>query len=243
MNSNWSYSLETFNLGQNRQFFVPCGLEIWRITSKNNRAPLLCCFKLCASFQSHGWIQTGVTARNAQLWCFGGFFQLFDLEIWQITLKNNRAPLLSNIKLCASFHPHMSIKTGVTVRKWLNWVLTSVPLTFDVWPRHFAWHLLLSLVITPDDFMMIRWWEHSLQGMTDGHTDGPTDGQMDWAILRAAWSQLKSAVGITVWILLGSVDSRSSHTGSGVQTSLCCLLSIHNHSFAHLRIERQCRCK
>ena len=30
----------------------------------NNRAPLLCCFKLCVSFQSHGWIQTGVTVRK-----------------------------------------------------------------------------------------------------------------------------------------------------------------------------------
>ena len=50
MNSNWSYSPETLNSGQNRQFFVPCDLEIWRMTLKNNRAPLLCCFKLCASF-------------------------------------------------------------------------------------------------------------------------------------------------------------------------------------------------
>ena len=42
-------------LGQNRHFFVPCDLEIWRMPLKNNRAPLLCCFKLCA------W---GETCRN-----------------------------------------------------------------------------------------------------------------------------------------------------------------------------------
>ena len=47
-----------------------------------------------------------------------------------MTLKNNRAPLLSNIKLCASFQHHMWIQTGVTVRKWLNGVMTSVTLTF-----------------------------------------------------------------------------------------------------------------
>ena len=29
-------------------FCVPCDLVIWRMTSKNNRAPLKCCFKLCA---------------------------------------------------------------------------------------------------------------------------------------------------------------------------------------------------
>ena len=56
MNSNWNYSPETLNLGQNRQFFVPCDLKIWQMTSKNNRAPLLCCFKLCVSFHSHQWI-------------------------------------------------------------------------------------------------------------------------------------------------------------------------------------------
>ena len=42
-------------------FFVPCDLEIWWRTFKNNRAPLLCCFKFCTSFHNHLWIQTGVT--------------------------------------------------------------------------------------------------------------------------------------------------------------------------------------
>ena len=68
VNSNWSHSPETLNMGQNRQFFVPCDLEIWRMTLKNNRAPLLCCFKLCASFHSHQWIQTGVTVRKRPIW-------------------------------------------------------------------------------------------------------------------------------------------------------------------------------
>ena len=52
---------KTLNSGQNGRFFAPCDLKIWWITLKNNRAPLLCCFKLCASFQSHRWIQTKVT--------------------------------------------------------------------------------------------------------------------------------------------------------------------------------------
>ena len=80
-----------------------------------------------------------------------------------MTLKNNRAPLLSNIKLCASSHHHMWIQTGVTctVRKRLSWVLTSVTLTFDLWPWHFSWTSLQSLVITPENFVMKRWWEHS----------------------------------------------------------------------------------
>ena len=147
MNSNWSYSPETPNLGQIRRFLEPC-----------------------------------------------------DLQIWRMTLKNNRAPLLSNIKLYASFHHHMWIQTGVTVWKQLSWVVTSVTLTFDLWPWPFAWTLLWSLVITPENFMMIRWWEHSQKGVTDrqtdrrtdGRTDGQTDGRTENTICRAAWSQLKT---------------------------------------------------
>ena len=93
-----------------------------------------------------------------------------------MTLKNNKAPLLSIIKLYASFHHHMWIQTGVTVRKQLSWVLTSVTLTFDLWPWSFAWTSLLSLVITPENFMMIRWWQHGEKGVTDGQTDRRTDG-------------------------------------------------------------------
>ena len=68
VNSNWSYSPETPNLGQIRRFLEPRDLEIWRMTFKNNRAPLLCYFKLCAAFCSHWWIQTGVTVRKRLIW-------------------------------------------------------------------------------------------------------------------------------------------------------------------------------
>ena len=119
VNSNWSYSPETPNLGQSPRFLEPC-----------------------------------------------------DLEIWRMTLKNNRAPLLSNIKLYASFHHHMWIQTGVTVRKRLSWVVTWLALTFDLWPWPFAWTLRWSLVITPE----VSWW------YDDGNIVKKvwrTDGQMD----------------------------------------------------------------
>ena len=76
-----------------------------------------------------------------------------------------------------------------------NWSYSpeTVKLGFDLcdlnlWPWPFAWTLLWSLVITPENFMMIRWWEHSEKGGTDGQTDGQTDN----TICRAAWSQLKT---------------------------------------------------
>ena len=51
-------------LDSNRQFFPPCDREIWWMTLQNNKAPLLCYFKLCASFPTHWWIQTWVTIRK-----------------------------------------------------------------------------------------------------------------------------------------------------------------------------------
>ena len=84
------------------------------MTLKNNRSSLLCHIKLWASFQSHRWIQTGVTARKRSIWekISDFFFVPCDLEIWWMTLKNNRAPLLCCFKLCASFHSHRWIETS-----------------------------------------------------------------------------------------------------------------------------------
>ena len=63
-----AYSPETPNLGQNQWCFVLCDLEIGWMTLENNRPSLLCCFKLCATFHSHRWIQTGVTVRKDPIW-------------------------------------------------------------------------------------------------------------------------------------------------------------------------------
>ena len=117
-----------------------------------------------------------------------------------MTLKNNRVPLLSNIKLCASFHFQIWIQTGVTVWKWLNGVMTSVTLTFDLWPWPLAWTLCLSIAITPGNFRMIQWQEHCQKGVTDGQTDRQTE----ISVLRAAWSQLKI-------LLLGTKLCQSDH--------------------------------
>ena len=86
-------------------------------------------------------------SKNAQFGSKLIFFVPCDLQIWQMTLKNFRAPLLCQIKLCTSFHCHMWIQTGVTIWKRPNWVLTFRTLTFDLWPWHFAWAPRVSLVI------------------------------------------------------------------------------------------------
>ena len=120
-------------LDSNHRFFSPCDLEIWWMTPKNNRAPLLCYFKLFASFRSHWWIQTGVTVRKRLIWVkIDNFFEPCDLEIWQMTLKNNRAPLLCYFKLCSAFRSHWWIQTGVTVRKAQSGSKSTI--FWAVWP-------------------------------------------------------------------------------------------------------------
>ena len=68
VNSNWIYSPETLNSGRNWWYVIPCDLEIWWMALENNRAPVLCYYKLCAAFRSHWWIQTGVTVRKRPIW-------------------------------------------------------------------------------------------------------------------------------------------------------------------------------
>ena len=67
VNSNWSYSLETPNLGQIWRFLEQCDLEIWGMTLQNNRAPVLYYFMLCASFHTHWWIQIWVTVLKRSI--------------------------------------------------------------------------------------------------------------------------------------------------------------------------------
>ena len=74
--------------GLKSAIFVTCDIEIWQMTLVNNRASLLCCLKLCASFHSHQSIQTGVIVWKRTIWIkIFDFFVLCDLVIWLMTLK------------------------------------------------------------------------------------------------------------------------------------------------------------
>ena len=51
------------------------------MTLQNNRAPLPCYFKLCASFRSHWWIQTSITVRKRPIWVkFDDFYSRATLK-------------------------------------------------------------------------------------------------------------------------------------------------------------------
>ena len=139
-------------------------------------------------FIAIGEFKLELQSRNFLFGSKSAIFVSCDLEIWRMTLKNHRAPLLCYFKPCASFRSYMWIQTGVTVRKQINWVLTSVTWTFGLWPWHLAWTSLLSMVITPENFMMIRLQDH---GEKIRVTDRQTDRRTERIVLRAAWSQLK----------------------------------------------------
>ena len=97
VNSNWSYSPEMLNLEHNRRFFVPCDLENWWMTLKNNRAPLPMYFKICASFRSHWWIQTGVTDRKRPNWVLTSVTLTLDLWPWPF-VGASLLPLVSTLE-------------------------------------------------------------------------------------------------------------------------------------------------
>ena len=65
--------------------FLAVWLAVWWMTLKNNRGPLLCYFKLCASFRSHWWIQTWVKVRKRLIWVkIDDFFSRVTLQfdVW-----------------------------------------------------------------------------------------------------------------------------------------------------------------
>ena len=129
------------------------------MTLKNNRAPLLYYIKLCASFQSHGWIKTEVTVQKRSIRVKMGFFVPCDLEILQMTLKN---------KLCATFHSHWWILNGVTVPKRslrikIGFFLSRVSLKFDRWPWKTIGHLSYAVSSFVHHFIVIGKFKLELQ--------------------------------------------------------------------------------
>ena len=156
------------NLGQNWWFFILCDHEISEMTLKNNRALLLCYVKLCASFKSISEFKLELQSRclnSGQNWWL---FVLCNLKDWWITLKNNRAPLLYYIKLCASFQTHGWIQTGITVRKCsirikISVFLSCVIMKLEGWPWKTIRHLFYISLSFVHHFKAIGEFKQELQ--------------------------------------------------------------------------------
>ena len=157
------------NSGQNQRFFVQCDLEIWWMTLKNNRAPFLCYIKLCASFQSHRWIQTKVTVRKRSI-----PVKIGDL-LSHVTLKFIGWPwkTIGHIFFEASSFMHHFIAIGAFKLKLqsgnaqfgskLAIFLSSVTLKFDGWPWKTIGHLFYATLSFVHHFKAIGEFKLKLQ--------------------------------------------------------------------------------
>ena len=187
LNSNWSYSPETPNSGQNQWFFwLLWPYNLMDDFEKQQGTSSIPHLALCIISKPFVYSSLSCSPEMHNLAQNRGFFVIYDLEIWQMTMKNNRAPPLCSFKLCASFHSNHWIQTGVIPQKHLIWVkmdnfFSCVTFKFDRWP----WKTILHLSYITSSFvhhfitiyMNSNW--NCQKGVTDGRTGRRTDRQAD----------------------------------------------------------------
>ena len=120
------------------------------MTLKNNRAPLLCYFKLCASFCTYWWIQTGVTVRKCPIRV------IIDDFLSRVTLKFDRWPwktighlfyatssFVHHFKAIGYFKLELQSRNSQFGSKWPIF-FSRVTLKFDGWPWKIIGHLFYA---------------------------------------------------------------------------------------------------
>ena len=177
MNSSSSYNPETPNLGQNRWILVLCDLEIWWMTLKNNRA-------LVHNFTTIDKFKLELQSGNPSIWVkIGDFLSYVTLKFDGWYLKTIRYIVYAASSFVHNFVSifkfKLEFRSGNTQIE-AKFVLAFVTLTFDLWPCPFVWTSLLSMVIgLYENFMMLRWEEHSEKGVKDRQTDERTNRRTD----------------------------------------------------------------
>ena len=141
------------NLGQIRRFFL--GVWPWNLTDDIEQGKY-------EGFDSCNQPSNLKLDSNRQ------FFLPCDHEIWWVTSKNNRAPPLYYVKLCASFQIHWWIQTGFTVQKCsilveIGDMLSCVTLKFDGWPWKTIGHLFYATSSFVQHFVAIGEFKLELQ--------------------------------------------------------------------------------
>ena len=171
----------------------PIFQPMWPLNLTNNlggkQEALLCSWSYVCHFMAICELELELPSENAQIRAK----PLISQPVWPWNfmddLKKYRAPLLCYFKLCAPFHSHPLIQTGVTV--WIcpnkaKFILISVTFTFHLWPWPFALTSLLSMIISLENFMIIRCQQNVKKVWQTGRQ---TDGLR--VVYRAAWLQLK----------------------------------------------------
>ena len=115
------------------------------MTLKDDRAPLLSCFKLCSSFNNHWWIQTGVTIQKRPIWV--KIDVCLDVRPRNMTYDlENKANLRDLI-----------VATSLVIPNWIQIVIFSARVTvkFDGWPRKTIGHFYITSSYVS---FQIHWW-------------------------------------------------------------------------------------
>ena len=141
-------------------FFGLCDLEISRMTSKNNRVPYLCHFKLSTQSRNHLRIQTGVIFRKRSFEVtIGNFLYRVTLEFdgwpWKIVghIFHATSNFVHHFVVICEFK--LELRSG-NVQIGTKFVLTSVTLTFDPRPSPFAWTSFCQW----QWLLKISWWHN-----------------------------------------------------------------------------------
>ena len=122
-----------FKLDSNHRFFRPCDVQILWMTLKNNRAPLLYYIKLCASCQTHWWIQTGVTVQKRSIWL--KISHICPLWPWNLTDDLQKKGTSSMLLQYLSIIP-------IWVK--INNFFSPVTFKFDGWPWKTIGHIFYA---------------------------------------------------------------------------------------------------
>ena len=85
MNSNWSYSPETPNLGQIRRFLEPCDFQIWRMTLKTIGHLFYAISSVVHHFVAIGKFKLELQSGNSQ---FGSNSTIFR-AVWPLNLTDD----------------------------------------------------------------------------------------------------------------------------------------------------------
>ena len=138
-------------LDSNHELISPCDLKIWWMTSKNNKAPLLYYIKLCAPFQIHCWIQTGVTVRKRSFQVkIGDFLSHVTLKFYGWPWKTIGHLFYTTSSFVHHFKSISEVKLELQSRnaqfgsKLVIFMVTAVTLKFYGWLWKTIGHLLYT---------------------------------------------------------------------------------------------------
>ena len=136
------------------------------------------------------------------------FFVRCDLEIWQMTMKNNRAPFLYYIKLyaCIISSPYVNS----------NWSYGPEAVKrshgfcdLDLWPLTLTFCTDITFVNRNNSW---KFQYDTMTGTLSKRCDRRTDRQTEISVLRAAWSQLKTTPVVEIFISQFSHHLAQAHS-------------------------------